>query len=213
MFIGQLGRRGFATGGVGTFESAAAEFRARRHLRLDRFIEPALLEDWRRRLAVAPFRSREYAAEKWNDKPPTDLVVEDRALLRGFEFSMHDGRLFRAIQAIAGCAEIRSFEPVIYRMTPGHSDQWHDDLPTGQERLVTFSLNMSADGYTGGTLDFAEAGSLTPLFTVENPEPGGALIFELSPSLVHRVAPVRSGARTVFAGWFSSRAPVGFPGR
>ncbi len=209
MFIGQLTRQGF-TPEPASFEAAAARFRADRYLRLDRFVEPALLETWRRRLGDAPFKPRVYTADVWDSPPPFDFVIDAPVLLGAYQFAMHDAGLFRAIEAVAGCARVRSYEPVIYRMLPGHTDSWHDDLPAGQERLVTFSLNMSEDGYTGGALEFSEDRARTPRFSVENHEAGGALIFALSPSLEHRVAPVTSGARTVFAGWFSGRAAAGF---
>ncbi len=212
MFIGQVTRQGFATAEPASLAAAASEFRAHRHLRLDRFIEPALYDDWRRRVAAAPFHPRAYPLEEWDGTPPSDLIAGDSLLLGAFQFALHDARLFRTVEAIAGCATVRSFEPVIYRMAVGHGDRWHDDLPAGLARLVTFTLNMSEAEYTGGALEFAEAGTFAPLCRVENQVPGGALLFALSPSLVHRVAPVQSGARTVFAGWFSGRAPTAWPG-
>jgi hypothetical protein len=118
---------------------------------------------------------------------------------------VNDERLFRFVEALTGCPAIGSFQGRVYRFTdsPGHYDDWHDDL--GDNRLVALSVNLSGQAYDGGVLQIRDCTSGEILHEASNTGPGDALIFEIAPELQHRVARV-TGRRpkTAFAGWFKS---------
>ena len=163
-------------------------------------MEPALLDRWLQRLETAPFARRVYT--NWVGPPPIDLSLDATDVECALEFGMNDPALFRAIEAITRRSGIGSFAANVHRLTAGtdHGDQWHSDVD--DNRLVGLSLNMSARAYAGGSLQIADAGSRAVIADIENPTAGNAILFEISPALVHRVGALTAGARTVFAGWF-----------
>ncbi len=117
----------------------------------------------------------------------------------------NDDRLFRFVEALAGCAAIGSFLGRVYRFTdsPSHHDDWHDDL--GDNRLVALSVNLSSEPFDGGLLQIRDRASGEILHEESNTGPGDALIFQIAPELQHRVGRVTGDRpKTAFAGWFKS---------
>jgi hypothetical protein len=69
--------------------------------------------------------------------------------------------------------------------------------------MVTLSLNLTAQEYRGGALQFRYRGSEQILHEVRNTGLGDALLLRVSKKLFHRVLPVEGDVpRTVLAGWF-----------
>ena len=212
MFVGQLTRSGFQPSSSTTGDAlnrARAEFRASRHLLFERFIDPALLAEWQRRIDAAPFKPRVAKGEWGGKQPSVDLRVDDRAVWGGCIFALNDAALFRVIQDLTGCEAIGSFFGSVYRIVAGmgHFHTWHNDLDGN--RLIALSVNLSREGYRGGVLQIAERDTKRVLADVANTGYGDAVIFEISEALEHRVTEVQPGPdKTAFAGWF-----VRSPGR
>jgi hypothetical protein len=198
--IGQLTHSGFTLNATADLEAARREFTTNHFVRFERFIAPLLLDRWLRQLADAVFTLR--LSDDWVGPPPIDLFLNAPEVECAIEFSMNDAALFRAVESIAGTGPLGSFLANIHRTVAGagHRDGWHNDVDG--ERAVGISINVSAGGYRGGTLEFADARSRAALASVDNPVAGGAVLFEISEALVHLVSPLEAGERTVLAGWF-----------
>src|SRR5262249_31076554 len=134
-----------------------------------------------------------------------ELSVRAEVAAAMLEFLLNGDALFRGVQALAGCATIRSFRGRFYQMRGNGPDRfdWHDDLVDG--RLVALSINLGDQPFDGGVLEIADAASRVVLERVANVVPGDAVLFQLSTSLVHRVTPVTGTVpKLAFAGWFCS---------
>jgi hypothetical protein len=85
--------------------------------------------------------------------------------------------------------------------TTGDQIVWHTDVY--DHRMVTFSLNLTAQEYRGGTLQIRYRGSEEILHEVRNTGLGDALLMRVADKLFHRVLPVEGDVpRTAMAGWF-----------
>ncbi len=121
------------------------------------------------------------------------------------ELLVNDHVLFEAIDAVTGCGSIGSFAGRIYEMRSGgdHEFAWHTDVV--HDRLIAMSVNLGSSPYAGGILEIADASKVL-LHSVANTGTGDAVIFRVSPDLMHRVTPVEgSTPKRAFAGWFRSR--------
>lgn len=172
------------------------EFDRQDWVRLPRLLEPALLDsvlDGLDRASWAAF-SHGFA---------TELQLADGPVWQMLTFLFNSAGLLQTAHAITGCGPFTWFDGRVYRMAAeqGHYDDWHDDLGAG--RRVAVSLNLSRRPYRGGHLALRHKGT-GRVDVVTNTGPGDAVMFRLSPDLVHRVAPVEGGEpRTAFAGWFN----------
>ena len=125
----------------------------------------------------------------------TDLLI----------FLANDRALFQFVELITGCGRIGSYDGRVYRMLPGHEhyDSWHDDI-VGQ-RLVTLSVNLSPEFFSGGLLEIRHERTRRVVNRVANTGPGDGLLFRIAPFLKHRVTRVTGHLpKTALAGWFRS---------
>jgi hypothetical protein len=85
--------------------------------------------------------------------------------------------------------------------TTGDRIVWHTEVY--DQRMVTLSLNLTAQEYRGGTLQIQDRDSEETLHEVRNTGPGDALLLRVANKLFHRVFPVEGDVpRTAMAGWF-----------
>jgi hypothetical protein len=163
------------------------------------FLSPELL-----RLTQAHLGSETYY-HRVHDGIGREDCLEPGPATAALELAANDPELLQAVQRLAGCDTIRSFDGRIYRLVPGgdHYDSWHSDA--GPDRLLGLSIDLSPERYEGGELELRRVGSAEPLFRGAHPRAGDAMLFRLSPDLEHRVGPVRGPRpRIVYAGWFRS---------
>jgi hypothetical protein len=206
MFIGQITRTGFRAASPHVGAELREALRTSPAVRLERFVEPSLLEDWLKAIDAAEFAMRTHKnAEYWGGKPPADFKVVGTLLPGRFMFSTNDPALLEIVETGAAAGPVGSFLGVITRSTssPDMHDRWHNDM-TGTN-VIALSLNLSREPYNGGQLLMRDAASENILFEGTHGDAGDALLFRLSDELQHRVKAVDDGPpRTVFTGWFRS---------
>jgi hypothetical protein len=204
MFIGEITRNGFRAASPRAGVDLRDALRTSPAVRLERLVEPSLLEEWVRAVDAAEFAIRTHKnPEYWGGKPPSDYKIVGDLLPGRFMFSTNDPPLLEIIETGADAGPIGSFLGVITRSTssPDMHDRWHNDM-TGTN-VIALSLNLSRERYNGGQLLMRDVASGNILFEGTHGGTGDALLFRLSEELQHRVKPVDDGpARTVFTGWF-----------
>ena len=186
------------------FSGSAADLRALRaqyqrdhYLILPKLLEPELFATVLQRVESAPCVPRE------DDGIVLQSIVEDPLTFNLLKFLISAPEFQRLVQRITGCRRIANFEGRIYRLNPGTGERlvWHTDVC--EHRMVTFSLNLSAREYRGGTLQIRRRDSQEILQEVRNTGPGDALLMRVAKKLCHRVLPVEGDVpRTALAGWF-----------
>jgi hypothetical protein len=210
MCIGELTRAGFRPASSAGLDALHDHFSRNHYARLDGFIEPWLLDRWAEWAASAPFRPRvHHTAAYWGgEPPPVDHVIDAPDVLGRMLFAINDLALFSAIERVSSCGPIGCFHGFVYRLdaATGDRDRFHSDM--NGNRLAALSINLGREPYRGGRVEMKEAGDDGLLWALENTKFGGAILFELSEGLRHRVSAVEPGpARTVFTGWFQ-RGPA-----
>jgi hypothetical protein len=141
--------------------------------------------------------------QKEDDGIITQSEIDDPLTFNLFLFLLNIPEFQRLVQRITGCRKISDFKGRIYRLNPATGDRivWHTDVC--DHRMVTFSLNLTAEEYRGGTLQIRNRGSEKILHEVRNAGLGDALLMRVANKLCHRVLPVEGNVpRTALAGWF-----------
>ena len=195
----QLTRRG-AVSHDGDLAALQRAFAHQHCARLTGFLEPSLAAGIRAQLERGGFQ--EFA----HGSLATELRLDDGVCTGLLHFLANDPRLFRLVETVSGCRDIRAFAGRVYRRIPGghHHDSWHGDV-TDPRRLVGMSVNLSAEVYEGGVFELRDVETEQPLASLPNVGLGDAILFRLSPALEHRVTDVRGSVpKTAFAGWFFS---------
>jgi hypothetical protein len=193
-------------------DAAARAFRASRpfaHVVLDDF----LAEDARAGL-LAAFDDEE--AERLQDEifdvsasasPPTSPP------LAGFHAGLGEPGVLAVISVITGVPLV-AIEARAYVYEPGQYLLPHADRDEGGRRAVAFVYYVDSvpddegRGLEGGELDLYETevrdGEIVRAVvrTTILPRPNRCVLFEVSPTSLHRVREIRSGRRLSLAGWF-----------
>jgi 2OG-Fe(II) oxygenase superfamily len=194
----QLTRQGAVfSGSAADLQALRAQFQRDHYLILPKLIEPDLLATILKRMESAPSVQKEY------DGVVAESVIDDPLTYNLFLFLVSMPEFQRLVQRITGCRRIADFQGRIYRLNPATGERivWHTDVY--DHRMVTFSLNLTAQEYRGGTLQIRYRGSEKILHEVRNTGLGDALLLRVSKKLFHRVLPVEGDVpRTALAGWF-----------
>ena len=205
MRIGELTRSGFHPAPASELDALRNHFSTHHYVRLDGLIEPWLLDRWSGWIEAAPFRRRQHhdAAYWGGAPPPVDEVMDTADALGRMLFTVNDPALFRSIEQVSSCAAIGCYHGFVYRLgaATGDRDRFHSDM--NGNRLAALSINLGRAPHRGGRIEMIEAESGTILHALDNTVFGGAILFELSEDLRHRISGVEEGPpRTVLTGWF-----------
>lgn len=121
-----------------------------------------------------------------------------------FQLLLNNRDLFSVLEEITGCIEIGNFVGRIHRSLGGerHAIEWHSD--DSDNRLLAITLCLGTDEYTGGKFQLRAAESEHIIREFGQLNPGDAIIFKISPELLHQLTTVETGSRTVGVGWFRS---------
>jgi hypothetical protein len=177
-----------------------AQFEERHYLVLPGFLDPALLDTLRAKLAATDFVriDREVGSE---------LRPLDTAPYFALELLLNSRAMLELLPRLTGCPRPACFTGRIYRRAPGggHVSRWHTDL-NEDGRMVTLSINLSEEVYRGGTTLVREAATGRVVCELPNTGFGDAILFPIGPRFEHRVLDVEGDApKTALAGWFNSR--------
>lgn len=182
------------------------EFTIKQCTVLPNLIETKLLEKVIQHVDKAPFYENHHTSFD-NVIFASDLSVPTRDIaLHELNFLLNNSQLFRLVEYITGCTEIRSFSGRIYRNMPdqNHHLDWHDDT-ADPSRLIGISINLGKEKFEGGLFRIRNKGSEFNLKVVSCTNPGDAHLFKVSPQLEHSVTKVTGTApRTACAGWFTT---------
>jgi hypothetical protein len=140
------------------------------------------------------------------DQVGSELLMDPNPALEVLFFFFNDQRLFELVQAITGCGRIGFFQGRVYRLDPNpqHTFDWHNDLNQAS-RMLAMSLNLTVNGFQGGSLQIREVATGKIIREVANTGLGDAVLFRLSGDLEHRVTPLEGETpRISYAGWYQS---------
>jgi hypothetical protein len=177
-----------------------AHFEERHHLALPGFLDPALLDMLRGKLAATEFARIDRAVG-------SELRPLDTAPYFALELLLNSRRVLELIPGLTGCPRLACFTGRIYRRAPGqsHVSRWHTDI-NEDGRTVTLSINLSDAVYRGGTTLVREADTKRVVCELPNTGAGDAILFPIDPRFEHRVLDVEGDApKTALAGWFNTR--------
>jgi len=189
------------SGSADDLEDWNKQFERQHCIRLPQLLEPQLLRLFQHQIVKAEFYER---VHEHVVPPPVDLCMKSNKTAASLSFLMNDPFLFKLIQQITRCPRIGCFSGTVYRLVPGlHYDSWHDDL--NDNNLVSMSINVSTDIYSGGVLQIRDRNSQKILHEAANTGFGDGIIFRISPDLLHRVSKIEGVVpRTAYAGFFQS---------
>ena len=177
-----------------------AHFEEHHYLALPGFLDPALLDTLRRKLAATDFVriDREVGSE---------VRPLDNTPYTALELLLNSRPVLELISKLTGGPVPACFTGRIYRRAPGqsHVSHWHTDI-NEDGRMITLSINLSDAVYRGGTTLVREAATKRVVCELPNTGFGDAILFPLDPRFEHRVLDVEGEVpKTALAGWFNSR--------
>jgi hypothetical protein len=164
---------------------------------LPQLFEPTLLEEILRRVQAAQFYSRDHTGIA------LELCMADEITTAMLRFLPSNPSFLRIVEHITGNPHIGKFIGRVYKMnsSEGHYDSWHDDCI--ERRVATMSVNLSPQPFQGGALQMKHLRSEKILQEIHNTGLGDALLFRISPGLLHRVQGVMGDhPKIALAGWF-----------
>ena len=188
------------SGSDGELARLRAHFEGRHHLALPGFLDPALLDTLRGKLAATDFARIDRAVG-------SELRPLDNTPYTALELLLNSRRVLELIPRLTGCPRLACFTGRIYRRAPGesHVSRWHTDL-NEDGRAVTLSINLSDAVYRGGTTLVREADTKRVVCELPNTGFGDAILFPIDPRFEHRVLDVEGDTpKTALAGWFNSK--------
>lgn len=188
-----------------TLAGARAHFDTHHWVKVPGLLTPALLAQVQDGIRRATFVEVHHHGVT---PPSVDVCMEPNATSAMLELLCNDADLFRAVEAMTGCAPLTRFNGFVYRLTPGtgHHHNWHNDLV--QNRRVAMSINLEPAPYEGGILQIRVRETGAVIEEVANVGPGDAILFRIDAALQHRATPVTAGTKTAFAGWFRTSASL-----
>ena len=177
-----------------------AHFEEQHHLALPGFLDPALLDMLRAKLAATEFVRIDRAVG-------SELRPLDTAPYFALELLLNSRRVLELVTRLTGCPRPACFTGRIYRRAPGesHVSHWHTDI-NEDGHMVTLSINLSDAVYSGGTTLVRESDTKRVVCELPNTGFGDAVLFPIGPGLEHRVLDVEGDTpKTALAGWFNSK--------
>jgi hypothetical protein len=177
-----------------------AHFEEQHHLALPGFLDPALLDTLRAKLAATDFVRIDRAVG-------SELRPLDAAPYFALELLLNSRRVLELIPRLTGCPRPACFTGRIYRRAPGqsHVSHWHTDI-NEDGHMVTLSINLSDAVYRGGTTLVRESDTKRVVCELPNTGFGDAILFPIGPRFEHRVLDVEGDTpKTALAGWFNSK--------
>ena len=172
-------------------------------IKLPSLLEPRFLKHIQNKINQAEFFTLSHYD---SGNAAVDLRMKNNSTHNLLHGLINEKQFLNLIEKITGCNEIKYFRGRVYRMIPGHGhyDDWHTDV--AGDRVLTMSINLSTDIYSGGILQIRDKKTKNIICEVSNTVPGDAMIFPISSNLEHMITNTEGNIpKTAFAGWFSSK--------
>lgn len=180
-------------------------FIEKRCITIPRLIEEKLLEKILLGIAKGEFFENNHDQHNNGLHTLEDTLKSKNIAAHLIHFILNNKELFKIIQQITGCREIKGFKGRIYKLEPGgeHKLDWHEDT-FEPERVLAISINLGSLPYEGGVFQIKYKNSDVILKEVPCGNLGDAHIFDISDNLLHRVtATTGKIPRVAAAGWFT----------
>lgn len=179
----------------------ATRFASSRAIGLPGFLAPELL-----RQLSGFWQDADFAPETVGKLGRRTIETPGRAGA-AIRFVLGRRALYRWLEQLTGCRALSGVTGAVVRMRQAQDESltWHDDWAGGKfaNRVLGVTINLGDLPYRGGDFEMRRKGETTLCCRHHHSAPGAALVFEVSPTLQHRVTPViEGGPRTVFTGWF-----------
>lgn len=181
-------------------EALRIKFNQNHCILLPQLFDQQILNLIKKRVQPSSFRERNHVGIG------VELCLDDIVAVNTLNLLMNNQRFFDFIQKVTNCSPIGNFSGRVYRFNPAteHHDSWHDDLV--KDRIISISVNLSEQPYSGGILQIRERQSEKIIHEVANLGFGDAIVFRISQHLQHRVTNVTGDyPKTAYAGWFSTQ--------
>ena len=172
------------------------------YIKLPNFLSPELLKSIQQNIESAEYYTLDHG------DAGLDLRMVNNSTHDLLHRLVNDRKFLDLFEKITDRKKIKYFTGRIYKMTPGqgHYDKWHTDI--SWHRILTLSINLSTDIYSGGILQIRDRKTKKIIQEISNTVPGDAIIFPISTHLEHMLTPVEGNiSKIAFAGWFSSEIP------
>lgn len=185
------------------------EFKEKRCIVIPRLVDEKLLEKTLHGIANGEFFENNHDQLKNGLYTLEDTLKSKNIATHLIHFIINNKELFKLIQQITGCREIRGFKGRVYKLEPGgnHKLDWHEDT-FDPVRVLAMSINLGALPYEGGLFQIKRKNSDEILKEVPCGNLGDAHIFDISDNLLHRVTAVTGKhPRIAAAGWFTDDMP------
>lgn len=180
-------------------------FIEKRCIIIPRLIEEKLLEKILHGIAKGEFFENNHDQQKNGLHTLEDTLKSKNIAAHLIHFILNNKELFKIIEQITGCREIKGFKGRIYKLEPGgeHKLDWHEDT-FDPVRVLAISINLGSLPYEGGVFQIKYKNSDVILKEVPCGNLGDAHIFDISDNLLHRVtATTGKIPRVAAAGWFT----------
>lgn len=172
------------------------QFKTAHAITLENVLEPGLLAKLQSMLVSTAFFPRtlpEIGVQEVGDQDRASSILN---LVLG-----RPG-LYRWLEQLTGCGPIGGVEGSVMRLSQGQFLDWHDDM-NDPRRALAVTICLADLPYEGGHFQLRRKKSSELSFNHLHTQSGTAVIFEINPTLEHRVTEIQSvQPRTVYAGWF-----------
>ena len=185
------------------------EFEEKRCIVLPQLVEEKLLEKTLLGINNGEFYENDHAHNKKGLYTLENTLKSKNIATHLIHFIINNKELFKVIEQITGCREIKAFKGRVYKLEANedHRLDWHEDTfdPT---RVLAISINLSSEPYEGGKFQIRRKQSDSILREVPCGKLGNTHIFDISDSLLHRVTKITGkNPRVAAAGWFTDDTP------
>ena len=179
------------------------KYKEQHYIKLPNLLAPELLKFVQQNIEQAEFTTLVHHDQ---GDAGLDLRMTNNSTHYLLHTRVNDSKFLNLIKKVTGVDQLKYFIGRVYRMVPGlgHYDNWHSD--TLGYRILTMSINLSTDVYSGGILKIRDKKTKEIIQEVGNTGFGDTIIFPIYPHQEHMLTKVEgSVAKTAFAGWFNSQ--------
>lgn len=181
------------------------EFKEKRCIVLPQLVEKKLLEKTLQGISKGEFFENDHDQLQNGLYTLENTLKSKNIATHLIHFIINNKELFKVIQQITGCREIKSFKGRIYQLEPNseHRLDWHEDT-FDPVRILGISMNLSKEPYEGGVFQIKRKESDDILREIPCGHLSDTHIFDISNSLLHRVTQTTGKhPRVAAAGWFT----------